>query len=88
MTVGREALCESSPEADPSALFERRYGLVGERKRSLQRKSGCPDIWELDKGGDVAVIGRDLSRHHRADYSATYDASSIARTNSGLATRS
>jgi hypothetical protein len=47
-------------EADSSALFVRRLGKSAEELGDSRKKTGCPDIWELDNG-DIAVIGRDLT---------------------------
>jgi len=48
-------------EADPKASFKRRIGKSALELDKTNNGSTCPDIWELDNG-DVAVIGRDLTR--------------------------
>ncbi|MFI0483105.1 hypothetical protein [Actinomadura sp. 9N215] len=48
-------------EADVSASFRRRLGKSAQELGNTNGRDGCPDIWELDNG-DVAVIGRDLTR--------------------------
>jgi hypothetical protein len=50
-------------EADPAATFARRLGLHPAMLPGplTNGKQGCPDIWELSNG-DIAVIGRDLTR--------------------------
>ncbi|TDB86400.1 hypothetical protein E1264_18015 [Actinomadura sp. KC216] len=50
-----------SSEADVSASFHRRLGKSAQELGNTGGRDGCPDIWELDNG-DVAVIGRDLTR--------------------------
>lgn len=48
-------------EADPQASFKRRIGRSADDLGKSNNNATCPDIWELDNG-DVAVIGRDLTR--------------------------
>jgi hypothetical protein len=48
-------------EADPRASFKRRMGKSADELDKTNNNETCPDIWELDNG-DVAVIGRDLTR--------------------------
>ena len=48
-------------EADPRAAFKRRMGKSANELGDTDENPTCPDIWELDNG-DVAVIGRDLTR--------------------------
>lgn len=58
-------MAERGWEADSSALFERRLGKSAKELGCTGGQDGCPDIWELDNG-DVAVIGRDLTRAYKA----------------------
>jgi hypothetical protein len=48
-------------EADPRASFKKRMGRSALTLNQTNDGPTCPDIWELDNG-DVAVIGRDLTR--------------------------
>lgn len=48
-------------EADPTAMMARRLGGSPAESGITDNVDGCPDIWELDNG-DIAVIGRDLTR--------------------------
>lgn len=56
-------------QPDPSANFSTRLGIAPQEPGSGRSpgetgsggEGGCPDIWQLDNG-DVAVIGRDLTR--------------------------
>jgi hypothetical protein len=47
-------------EADPAALFVRRFGKSAAELGNSDGEEDCPDIWQLDNG-DIAVIGRDLT---------------------------
>jgi hypothetical protein len=47
-------------DADSTATFTRRLGLLAEEGGNSWGQQGCTDIWELSNG-DVAVIGRDLT---------------------------
>jgi hypothetical protein len=51
-------------DADPNAGFRRRLGKSPTELGNTDANPRCPDIWELDNG-DVAVVGRDLTRHYR-----------------------
>lgn len=48
-------------EADPSAGFKRRLGKSAAELGTTNGSQSCPDMWELDNG-DVAIVGRDLTR--------------------------
>lgn len=50
-------------EADPAASFIRRLGRSPLELGLTNDRPSCPDIWELSNG-DVAVIGRDLTRNY------------------------
>jgi hypothetical protein len=50
-------------EASPEATFSRRLGKSPRELEVTNGRPGCPDIWELSNG-DVAVIGRDLTRNY------------------------
>ncbi|ASU59158.1 hypothetical protein [Nocardiopsis dassonvillei] len=50
-------------EADPSTDMVRRLGRSPEELDTTNHVKGCPDIWELSNG-DIAVIGRDLTRSY------------------------
>jgi hypothetical protein len=50
-------------EADPRATFKRRLGKSALELGDTVNNTTCPDIWELDNG-DIAVIGRDLTRNY------------------------
>lgn len=56
-------------EADPSASFTRRLGKSASELDISGGRNGCPDLWQLDNG-DVAIIGRDLTDHYRAQLPA------------------
>jgi hypothetical protein len=46
--------------SQPVRVVQAPVGEVGRGQETSKKKSGCPDIWELDNG-DIAVIGRDLT---------------------------
>ncbi|MBB1242245.1 hypothetical protein GL263_01425 [Streptomyces durbertensis] len=48
-------------EADPTTGFKRRLGKSPQELGNTTGTPDCPDIWELENG-DIAVIGRDLTR--------------------------
>ncbi|MCY9783130.1 hypothetical protein KIK06_04395 [Nocardiopsis sp. EMB25] len=50
-------------EADPTAAMTRRLGSSPADLGNTDHVDGCPDIWELSNG-DIAVIGRDLTRSY------------------------
>lgn len=57
-----EGLTMTRPwEADPAADMARRLGRSPAELGNTDHVDGCPDIWELSNG-DIAVIGRDLTR--------------------------
>jgi hypothetical protein len=62
--------------ADPSASFLRRWGKSALELDRTNRQPSCPDVWELDNG-DVAIIGRDVTRAYEsrlpADVSVAHD---------------
>ncbi|MER6784821.1 hypothetical protein ABT330_09315 [Streptomyces sp. NPDC000658] len=48
-------------EADPHTGFKQRLGKTPQELGITTGTPDCPDIWEL-ANGDIAVIGRDLTR--------------------------
>ncbi|WP_309032749.1 hypothetical protein [Streptomyces alfalfae] len=48
-------------EADPDARLKQRLGKTPQELGHTTGTADCPDIWELTNG-DIAVIGRDLTR--------------------------
>ncbi|MFE3070935.1 hypothetical protein [Streptomyces sp. NPDC059247] len=48
-------------EADPTTTFKRRLGKSPQELGITTDTPDCPDLWELENG-DVAVIGRDLTK--------------------------
>ncbi|MBB1254585.1 hypothetical protein H3146_14620 [Streptomyces sp. OF3] len=56
-------------EADPTTGFKRRLGKSPQELGNTTGTPDCPDIWELDNG-DIAVIGRDLTRSLGTDLPA------------------
>jgi hypothetical protein len=57
----RETAVARPWEADPETTFLRRIGKSPQELGVTSDSPDCPDMWELENG-DVAVIGRDLSK--------------------------
>ncbi|GAA0969246.1 hypothetical protein GCM10009555_015980 [Acrocarpospora macrocephala] len=52
-------------EADPTADLSKRLGKSALELGETTGSPSCPDIWELSNG-DIAIIGRDLTRAYGA----------------------